>query len=328
MAVYTRIGAEDMAAIVAAFDVGTLLSAKGIAEGVSNSNWLLEAQREGEEPRRFILTMYEERTEVEDLPFFLDLLDYLSARKCPVPRTIHDREGASYRLHEGKALALIEFLPGVSVSEPTPGQAHSVGAALAKVHLATADFPQRRTNTMGLATWQRLLDACGTDGLTAIHPGLAATVARELDHITRHWPQGLPEGVVHADLFPDNVLMLGEEVTGLIDFYFAATDLLAYDIAVTHAAWCFSDDGTRFDARISRALLEGYESVRPLQAEERAALPLLARAAAVRFLSTRAYDWMNTPEDALVTPKDPLAFARRLEFYAASENQALFGEPA
>ena len=328
MAVYTRIGAEDMAAIVDAFDVGTLLSAKGIAEGVSNSNWLLEAQRGEEEPRRYILTMYEERTDVEDLPFFLDLLDHLAANDCPVPRTIHDREGASHRFHEGKALALIEFLPGVSVSEPTPGQARSVGAALAKVHLAAASFPQRRTNTMGLARWNQLLTDCGEEGLNLIHPELARIVRRELTSLTLGWPLGLPEGVVHADLFPDNVLMLGEEVTGLIDFYFACTDILAYDVAVTHAAWCFSDDGTRFDPEISRALLEGYESVRPLSDEERAALPLLARAAAMRFLSTRAYDWMNTPEDALVTPKDPLAFARRLDFYASAENRDLFAKEA
>ncbi|MBH0112546.1 homoserine kinase [Novosphingobium sp. YJ-S2-02] len=328
MAVYTRIGAEQMAAIVDAFDVGTLLSAKGIAEGVSNSNWLLEAQRGQDEARRFILTVYESRTDVTDLPFFLDLLDHLAARGCPVPRTIHDREGASYRklpTSEGdKALALIEFLPGVSVSEPTPGQARAVGAALAQVHLASRDFASSRENSMGLASWQQLLGDCGEDGLASIHPELPAIVTRELDLLARKWPADLPRGVVHADLFPDNVLMLGEEVTGLIDFYFACTDLLAYDVAVTHAAWSFSDDGTRFDPAISRALIEGYESVRRMSAEEHAALPLLARAAAVRFLATRAYDWTNTPEDALVTPKDPLAFARRLQFYAAPENAGIF----
>lgn len=328
MAVYTRIGAEDMAAIVEAFDVGTLLSAKGIAEGVSNSNWLLEAQRKGEEPHRFILTMYEERTDTQDLPFFLDLLDYLALHDCPVPRTIHDRDGSSHRFHQGKALALIEFLPGVSVSEPTPGQARSVGAALAKVHVAATGFVQQRANSMGLATWSRLLGDCGEQGLASIHPELAPIVERELSYLTSGWPTGLPEGIVHADLFPDNVLMLGDEVTGLIDFYFACTDILAYDVAVTHAAWCFSDDGRRFDPEISRALLAGYESIRPLSAQERAALPLLARAAAIRFLSTRAYDWMNTPADALVTPKDPVPFLRRLEFYASPDNAGLFDLPA
>ncbi|QSR18007.1 homoserine kinase [Novosphingobium sp. KA1] len=328
MAVYTRLGAEEMAAIVEAFDVGALISAKGIAEGVSNSNWLIETQQAAAS-RRFILTVYESRTEVAELPFFLDLLDHLAEQGCPVPRTMHDRGGASHRLidtPEGqKALALIEYLPGVSVSEPTVGQARAVGAALAQVHLASARFGQDRANSLDLPAWQQLLGDCGSEGLASIDADLAALVARELPALAAQWPSDLPRGVIHADLFPDNVLMLGDKVTGLIDFYFACTDLLAYDVAVTHAAWCFSSDGTRFDAALSDALIEGYESVRPLSAAERAALPVLARGAAVRFLSTRAYDWLNTPEDALVTPKDPMAFARRLEFYADPANHGIFG---
>jgi len=328
MAVYTRLGAEEMAGIVAAFDVGTLVSAKGIAEGVSNSNWLIETQDADGAARRFILTMYETRTEIADLPFFLDLLDHLAAKHCPVPRTMHDVQGASHRLHAtpdgDKALALIEFLPGVSVSEPTPGQARAVGGALAQIHLAAADFPAPRENAMALPAWQQLLDDCGREALESIHAGLGTLVERELALLGAQWPADLPHGVIHADLFPDNVLMLGDKVTGLIDFYFACTDLFAYDVAVTHAAWCFSADGARFDAALSDALLEGYCAVRPLSAAERAALPLLARGAAMRFLATRAYDWLNTPADALVTPKDPMAFARRLEFYADPHNGTIF----
>lgn len=324
MAVYTRLGAEAMATIIAAFDVGTLVSAKGIAEGVSNSNWLIETQDTRDVARRFILTMYESRTDISDLPFFLDLLDHLATHGCPVPRTMHDREGASHRFHEGKALALIEFLPGVSVSDPTPAQVWSVGAALAQVHLAAVGFDSKRANSMGPATWRQLLGDCGSDGLETIHPELARVVERELALLAAHWPADLPQGVIHADLFPDNVLMLGDKVTGLIDFYFACTDISAYDVAVTHAAWCFSADGTRFRPELSTALLEGYESVRPLSPAERTALPLLARGAAMRFLATRAYDWLNTPPDALVTPKDPMAFARRLEFYADPINAGIF----
>lgn len=328
MAVYTRLGAEEMAGIIAAFDVGTLVSAKGIAEGVSNSNWLIETQDGAGASRRFILTMYESRTEIADLPFFLDLLDHLAAKGAPVPRTMHDSEGASHRLHvtpEGtKALALIEFLPGVSVSEPTPAQARAVGGALAQIHLAAADFPSSRPNTLARPDWQKLLDDCGREGLESIHPELGGIVERELALLAARWPADLPSGVIHADLFPDNVLMLGDTVTGLIDFYFACTDLFAYDVAVTHAAWCFSPDGARFLPALSDALIEGYTAVRPLSAAEHAALPLLARSAAVRFLATRAYDWLNTPAGALVTPKDPMAFARRLEFYADPANQEIF----
>ena len=337
MAVYTQLGAEALASLIGNFNVGALVSAKGIAEGVSNSNWLIETTGAdgasggggANSSQRFILTVYEARTEVADLPFFLGLLDHLAAKGCPVPRTIHDREGKASRMVSSavdapKPAALIEFLPGISVSEPTPAQARAVGEALARIHLAASDFAPTRANGLGLAQWGELLRACGDEGLGAIHPELAPLVTREMAVLEKRWPTDLPCGVVHADLFPDNVLMLGDRVSGLIDFYFACCDTLAYDVAVTHAAWCFSSDGRQFDAGLSAALLAGYDSVRPLSPAERAALPLLARGAAMRFLSTRAYDWLNTPADALVTRKDPMAFARRLEFYAKAENASIF----
>jgi homoserine kinase type II len=324
MAVYTQLGAETLSVIIAEFNVGALVSAKGIAEGVSNSNWLIETEGRTGKGARFILTIYEQRVEVEDLPFFLGLLDHLAEHDCPVPRTIHDHENHAFRFHEGKALALIEYLPGVSVSEPTAQQARSVGAALAQVHLATADFPAQRENGMGPQAWHDFAKACGEEGLASIHPELGRLVEKELGYLARHWPKDLPRSVIHADLFPDNVLMRGAEVTGLIDFYFACNDVTAYDVAVTHAAWCFDASGNCFDPVLSQALLSGYESVRPLSPDERAALPTLARGASMRFLMTRAYDWMNTPAGALVTRKDPMAFARRLEFYADPANAGVF----
>ncbi|EGD57305.1 homoserine kinase [Novosphingobium nitrogenifigens DSM 19370] len=315
MAVYTHLGAEDMAALIATYDVGTLVSAKGIAEGVSNSNWLIETTGCDGNGARYILTMYEFRIELDDLPYFLSLLDHLAAKGCPVPRTIHDRDGALYRMIGDKAVALIEFLPGVSVSTPTAGQARAAGRELARLHRAAADFPATRANAMGIAEWQRLAQACGPDGLATIAPWLADLVASELPRFAAAWPKGLPETVIHADLFPDNVLVLGDTVTGLIDFYFACNDMAAYDVAVTHLAWCWDPADGNFRADLSRALLEGYEGVRPLSDEERAALPLLAQGAAMRFVMSRAYDWLNTPADALVIRKDPLPLARRLEYY-------------
>lgn len=321
MAVYTHLGAEEMSALIARFDVGTLVSAKGIAEGVSNSNWLLETTGRDGSGARFILTMYEFRIELEDLPYFLSLLDHLAAKGCPVPRTIHDRDGNLYVTRPGpsgdKALALIEYLPGVSVSTPTAGQARAVGAELARLHLAAADFPGSRANGMGVAEWQRLAAACGPEGLSRIDPELADIVAAELPRLAASWPTDLPSGVIHADLFPDNVLMLGDKVTGLIDFYFACNDLIAYDLAVTHVAWSFDKDDA-FRSDVSQALIAGYESVRPLSVQERAALPLLGQGAAMRFAMSRAWDWLNTPADALVTPKDPMGPARRLGFYKAN----------
>lgn len=316
MAVYTTLSAAQLAALIAHYDVGDLVSAKGIAEGVSNSNWLVETSR-----GRFILTMYEARVEVSELPFFLGLLDHLAAKGSPVPRTIHGRDGTAYRLVGGKAVALIEFLPGVSVDEPTAAQAHAVGQALAGIHLNSADFTGRRPNSLALQQWHDLLSACEQAGLRSIDAQLPALVERELLHLTAHWPQGLPRSVIHADLFPDNVLLLGDTVTGLIDFYFACNDITAYDLAVTHAAWCFARDG-RFKPDIAAALVAGYIARRPLSEAEWQALPVLARGATMRFLATRAYDWLHTAADALVTRKDPLDFARRLSFYAEQGSNA------
>ncbi|HSG34086.1 MAG TPA: homoserine kinase [Sphingomonadaceae bacterium] len=310
MAVYTHLGAEDLAELIGEYDVGELVSAKGIAEGVSNSNWLVETTS-----GRFILTMYERRIALADLPFFLGLLDHLSASNCPVPRTIHDRNGDAFRMLEGKAVALIEFLPGVSLDHPEPAQAHSVGAALAGIHLASADFGMVRPNDLGPASWQAMADECGDSGLSRIDPSLPALVREELEFLAANWPDALPHSVVHADLFPDNVLMMGDRVTGLIDFYFACNDITAYDLAVTHAAWCFDAKGRGFRPDIGEALVAGYRSVRQLSLAETDALPVLARGACLRFLLTRAEDWLHTPDDAMVTRKDPLDFARRLTFY-------------
>ncbi len=316
MAVYTHLGAEELAALVARYDVGELVSAKGIAEGVSNSNWLIETTGSGDAGAgaRFILTMYERRIKLDDLPYFLGLLDHLAARDCPVPRTIHDRSGAVYRMEGGKAVALIEFLPGVSPSAPTRAQARSVGEVLARMHLASADFPLTRTNTMDFASNAAVLERCGEAALASIHPELPhvlvparAAAGLELDR--------LPQAQIHADLFPDNVLMLGERVTGLIDFYFACSGAMALDLAVTHTAWCF-DTGSTYLPQLGAALLEGYERVRPLEPEERAMMPEIAVGAALRFVASRAEDWLDTPADALVTRKDPMQFARRAQVYA------------
>ncbi|WP_428332235.1 homoserine kinase [Novosphingobium sp.] len=320
MAVYTHLRAEDIAELIAAYDVGTLVSAKGIAEGVSNSNWLIETTGNTGAGARYILTMYEFRIDTDELPYFLSLLDHLAAHGCPVPRTIHDREGALYRKIGAKSVALIEFLPGVSVGMPTPAQARAVGGELARLHLAAADFPATRANTMGIAESARLAVECGSDALAGIDPALAALIAQDLPRIAAAWPTDLPRSVIHADLFPDNVLVLGDTITGLIDFYFACNDVTAYDLAVTHLAWCWDDTGFRED--LSRAMLAGYEAVRPLSSPERDALPLLAQGAALRFVMSRAYDWINTPGDALVTRKDPLPLAQRLMVYR--DNTGLF----
>lgn len=321
MAVYTSLGAETLAELIACYDVGELVSAKGIAEGISNSNWLIETKRPGESSRRYILTMYERRINAADLPFFLGLLDHLAARGCAVPATFHDREGAGWRELDGKAVALIEFLPGVSPSTPTPSQAHAVGEALARVHLAGREFPLTRRDPLDPAANSATLKRCGKARLATIAPALSETAALA-DEIAERWPSALPRSIIHSDLFPDNVLMLGERVTGLIDFYFACDGMMAYDLAVTHAAWSFDPGGRHFSSALGTALLTGYESVRTLTPEERSALPLLAEGACLRFLASRAEDWLEVPAGAQVTRKDPLDFHNRWQFYREAGSRA------
>lgn len=313
MAVYTHLGAEDLARLIAQYDVGELVSAKGIAEGVSNSNWLVETAGAGHSGTRFILTLYERRIDYADLPYFLDLLDHLAGKGCPVPRTMHDRRGASYRMVEGKAGALIEFLPGVSPTRPTAAQARSVGAVLAQLHLAARDFPRTRANGMDFAASAAILDACTAQRLATIHADLPAMLAPAHQAAALDLA-ALPQSQTHTDLFPDNVLMLGEHVTGLIDFYFACTGPMVLDLAVTHAAWCFDRDN-RYLPALGAALVEGYESIRPLESAERALFAEVAKGACLRFVASRAEDWLDTPEDALVTRKDPMQFVERWQFY-------------
>jgi len=309
VAVYTQVSAEALSRFLGLYDVGTLDSLKGIAEGVENSNYLVDTSS-----GRFILTLYEKRVDAGDLPFFLALLDHLADRGLPVPRAIRDRAGRQIQQVAGRPACLIEFRPGVSVSHPTPAQSRAAGVALGQMHAALADFTLERPNSLGLAGWHELAERCGPD-LDRISPGLGLRVAEELSWLDRNWPANLARSVIHADLFPDNVLMRGASVTGMIDFYFACSDVRAWDVAVTHSAWCFENDGTGFHADRAAALIAGYDETFGLSAAERAGFAALARGSSLRFMLTRAWDWLNTPADAMVTRKDPLAFLRRLDFY-------------
>ncbi|MFC4291751.1 homoserine kinase [Sphingorhabdus arenilitoris] len=310
MAVYTQVGAEEAAELLARYDVGDLVALKGIAEGVENSNYFVETTRS-----RYILTLYEKRVDPEDLPFFYALLGHLHAAGCKVPRFIDDRDGNWLQQLCGRPACLIEFLSGFSVSTPTAVQAQATGKALGDMHKALADFTMERPNSLGVAAFRPLAMRCGTDALDSISPGLSERIFAECDYVEAHWPVHLPVAAIHADLFPDNVLILDDRVSGLIDFYFACTDIRGYDLAVTHAAWSFSSDGADYHPEIGRALLSGYEQSHGSDRATRDAFPILARAACLRFLLTRCFDWINTPKSAIVTQKDPLAFLRRLDFY-------------
>lgn len=310
MAVYTVVTAEALSDLLALYDLGTLVSAKGIAEGVENTNYLVDTST-----ARFILTLYEKRVDPNELPFFLALLDHLAEHKVPVPRAMRDRDGRQLQEVAGRPACLIEYLPGVSITKPSPSQAHSTGSALGQMHRALASFDLQRPNALGPAAWRTLADRCGAE-LDGIAPGLQARVAAELDWLEANWPDTFDCAVIHADLFPDNVLMRGERVGGIIDFYFACNEVRAWDLAITHTAWCFDGEGRHFDAAVGDALIAGYDEAFGLSPAERSAFVALARGACVRFILTRAWDWVNTPPNAVVMRKDPLAFLRRLDHYA------------
>ncbi|MEO8669018.1 MAG: homoserine kinase [Bauldia sp.] len=318
MAVYTDFSDEEFDAFMGGYDLGAVLSVKGIAEGVENSNYLMATER-----GQFILTLYERRVDPADLPFFLGLMEHLAGRGITCPLPVHDKNGnALGRLAERPA-AIVTFLSGMWVRRPRADHCSAVGKALARLHLCGEDFPLARPNALSVGGWRPLFESCGgrTD---EIAPGLAGDISEELDHLEEHWPEDLPPGIIHADLFPDNVFFLGGKLSGLIDFYFACNDMLAYDVAVCLNAWCFESDGA-LNITKARALIAGYQSVRKFTPAEIAALPVLARGAAVRFLLTRLYDWLTVPEGALVVPKDPLEYYRKLRFHRSVANAAAYG---
>lgn len=317
MAVYTRVPAEALADFLRSYGLGSLRSAKGVAEGIENSTYLIDA-----DAGRAVLTLYEKRVAAGDLPYFVALADHLQDGEVPVPAVLRTDTGEAVRTLMERPTCLYRFHPGVSPTRPTPVQARAAGEALGALHRDLADFAGERPNAMGHAAWPGLA-ATLAGSLDGIEPGLDAVVADALTRLI-DWPGDLPIGAIHADLFPDNVLMLDDRVTGVIDWTFACTDALAYDLAVAHGAWSFDEEGRTFDAAVGAALVAGYGSVRALTSAERAALPLLAQGAALRFLLTRAHDWLHTPADALVRRKDPVPYRRRLAFYADPENRGVW----
>ncbi|WP_114860622.1 homoserine kinase [Azospirillum brasilense] len=308
MAVYTEVTDDELNAFIAQYDLGAVLSCKGIAEGVENSNFLLVTER-----GPYILTLYEKRTRREDLPFFLGLMEHLADKGIACPLPVQGTDGQALRELAGRPAVIVTFLAGMWPRRITPHHCAELGTALARLHLAVADFRMERPNALSLDGWKDLAGKCAPRA-DEVARDLRATLEAELAALEANWPAGLPSGVIHADLFPDNVFFRGDGLSGLIDFYFACNDFLAYDIAICMNAWCFEVDGS-FNATKARMLLTSYQKVRPLSPEELTALPWLCRGSALRFLLTRLYDWLNHPPGAFVRPKDPLEYLRKLRFH-------------
>ncbi|GAA0531512.1 homoserine kinase type II [Rhizomicrobium palustre] len=318
MAVYTDVSFEELESFLAGYDIGAPLTFKGIAEGVENSNYFLQTTKGG-----FILTLYEKRVKVEDLPFFLGLLEHLSANGIACPLPVRSLEGAQSSRLSGRTAALFTFLNGLSLRKPDGAHCAAAGAALAKLHEAGKGFALKRKNALSYDGWRELVEAC-LPRADEVEQGLGELIRTAHDEITANWPVGLPQGVIHADLFPDNVLFMNGQVSGLIDFYFACNDAYAYDLAVMLNAWCFEPD-VAFNVTKSKSLIAAYCKGRELTKEEREALPILARGAALRFLLTRLYDWLNHDPNALVRPKDPREYSRRLRFHKKVRSSSEYG---
>jgi homoserine kinase type II len=318
MAVYTDVTDEELHEFLAGYDLGPLMSYKGIAEGVENSNFLLHTAK-----GYFILTLYEKRVAAGDLPFFLDLMEHLAARGLTCPQPVRSRSGEALGRLAKRPAAIVTFLDGVWIRRPNAAHCGAVGEALAALHLAGADFGMTRRNGLSVEGWRPLFETAASRADT-VQGGLREAIATELARLEREWPRDLPQGVIHADLFPDNVFFLGDRLSGLIDFYFACTDALAYDVAVCLNAWCFEPDHA-YNMTKGRALLHGYTRKRALSAPEIAALPMLCRGAALRFLLTRLVDWLEVPAGALVKPKDPLEYYRKLRFHQTNTSARDYG---
>ena len=318
MAVYTDVSAEDLGAFLAGYDLGELLSYKGIAEGVENSNFLVHTGA-----GHYILTLYEKRVAAGDVPFFLALMEHLAARGITCPQPVKNRTGETLGRLCGRSAAIVTFLDGMWMRRPDPQHCAAVGEALAHLHLAGADFTLKRPNALSVAGWRSLHEQAA-ERADGVQHGLRAAIEAELKHLEQAWPHGLPQGVIHADLFPDNVFFLADRLSGLIDFYFACTDTLAYDVAICLNAWCFEPDHS-YNVTKGREMLLGYMRTRPLAPAELDALPLLARGAALRFLLTRLADWLNVPEGALVRPKNPLEYFRKLRFHQTIKSVGDYG---
>lgn len=327
MAVYTQVSDEALTEFLSAYDLGAALAFKGIAEGVENSNYYLETEK-----GRFILTLFEKRVNAAELPYFIGLKQHLAAKGYPCPEPVMARDGEALRTLEGRPAVIITFLEGLSPRRPNVRQCRALGEGLAKMHLALADFARVRENSLGPKAWGPLWEGRSA-AADALQPGLSETVEAAFVKIrdARAFAGVLPRGTIHADLFADNAFFLGDRFSGAIDFYFACTDALAYDLAVCLNAWAFDEgnasDASRLEFNFSKgaALIAGYQSVRPLSGAELDALPALCLGAAMRFFLTRLVDWSSTPAGALVKPKNPLEYAARLAFHLRMDRAEGYG---
>tara|TARA_B100001564_G_C20659719_1_gene680961 strand:+ start:963 stop:1931 length:969 start_codon:yes stop_codon:yes gene_type:complete len=316
MAVYTKFNKEKIEKILLKYNLGKLSAFKGIEEGIENTNYFLSLEK-----KKFILTIYEKRVKSEDLPFFSSLMSSLNEKnfKCPTP--IKNKKNETITDFDGKKLMIVSFLEGKAKQNLSPNNCKSIGFEVAKMHEITKNFKFKRKNDLSIKSWRGIFDSV-KDKCSKIHKDLPKLIEENLSDVERNWPKNLPRGIIHADLFHDNIFFIQDKFSGIIDFYFSCEDFYAFEIAICFNALCFDGlkENLSFNVTKAKNFIDGYTSVRKLTEEEKNNIKVLSQGAALRFLLTRVFDALNTIEGAMVKVKDPVEYLKRLEFHKNSKN--------
>ena len=313
MAVYTNLNENQIKDFLKLYNIGELISFSGITEGIENSNFHLKTSN-----GNYILTIFEKRVDIKDIPFFIKIMLHLNKNGYYCPEPICDKNNKFLQKLKGKPTIIVNFLKGKSQNNVTIEDCNQVGSSMGLMHLSSKDFELKRDNSLSIKGWQTLIKNCNNsvpvNVLNKLQPELMKDIQNSFDFVSKFWPHDLPKGFIHGDFFPDNVFFINDKITGVIDFYFSCTDILAYDLAIAINAWCF-DKQYNFQDKKYHALLNGYNSKRKLSKDEEFFLPLLCQAASLRFLLTRLFDWVNTPIEANVVLKNPEEYIKKHKYF-------------
>jgi len=311
MAVYTKLSEKDLIEFLSKYNIGKIQKHEEIKEGIENTNYFIQTEK-----GKFILTVYEKRVEEQDLPFFVGLMKNLFDKKFPSPEPIINKNGNYISEILGKKAAVVSFLNGAAKKSLNPDDCHKIGINTAKLHLITKNLSGKRENKLSVNSWRKIYNKVKKDCST-IHPNLSQVIEKNLDEIEKNWPKNIPAGIIHADLFPDNIFFKNNELSGIIDFYFSCYDFYAFEIAICLNALCFEgkNENLSFNVTKAKKFIDGYSSIRKLDKSEKESLKILCQGAAIRFLLTRVFDYLNLIEGAIVKIKDPIEYLKRLEFH-------------